>query len=56
MILHGYQIPKNTMVAWSPMLFAEQFKDPDKFIPERWIENKKSFCPHAVRQFSHGPR
>ena len=56
MILHGYQIPKNTLVVWSPMLFAEQFKDSDKFIPERWVENKKSFCPHAVRQFSHGPR
>ena len=56
--LHGYQIPKKTMMAWSPMLFREQFKDWDKFIPERWIDNRieKSICPHAVRQFSFGPR
>ena len=38
--LHGYQIPKKTMMAWSPMLFQEQFKDWDKFIPERWIDNR----------------
>ena len=34
------QIPKKTKMAWSPMLFQEQFKDWDKFIPERWIDNR----------------
>ena len=40
LILHGYNIPKGTLVCWSPMLFRDQFPDPQKFIPERWIENK----------------
>ena len=56
MQLHGYLIPKGTLVTWNYMLFQETFKDYDKFIPERWIENKKEICPHAARQFSHGPR
>ena len=54
--LHGYEIPKDTVVFWSPFLFSEQFPDADKFIPERWIEDKKEICPFSVRQFSHGPR
>ena len=44
------------MVGWNAFLFRNQFPDPEKFIPERWLENKKEICPHAVRQFSHGPR
>ena len=36
----GYHIPKDTMIAWSTILFGEDFPDSDKFIPERWIENK----------------
>ena len=56
LILHGYHIPKNTLIVWNYVLFSDQFTESDKFIPERWIENKKSICPHAVRPFSHGPR
>ena len=44
------------MVGWNAFIFRNQFPDPEKFIPERWLENKKEICPHAVRQFSHGPR
>ena len=39
-VLRGYHIPKDTMIAWSTILFGEDFPDADKFIPERWIENK----------------
>ena len=56
MKLHGYHIPKDTMVGWNAFLFNTQFPEPEKFIPERWIENKKDICPYSVRQFSHGPR
>jgi cytochrome P450 len=34
----------------------EQFPEPTKFIPERWIEDKKTINPFSVRNFSHGPR
>ena len=34
----------------------KQFTDPEKFIPERWIENKKEINPFSVRNFGHGPR
>ena len=39
-VLRGYHIPKDTVIALSPMLFGDDFPDADKFIPERWIENK----------------
>ena len=38
------------------MIFQKQLPEPEKFLPERWIENKKEICPFSVRQFSHGPR
>ena len=56
MTLHGYHIPKGSMVMWNYFMNSETFPDHDKFIPERWIENKEEICPHAARQFSHGPR
>jgi len=34
----------------------KMFPDPEKFIPERWIECKNEIHPFAVRNFSHGPR
>ena len=34
----------------------KQFPEPEKFIPERWIEHKKNIHPFSVRNFSHGPR
>ena len=42
------QIPKKTKMAWSPMLFREQFKDWDKFIPERWIDNRIELVKQLV--------
>ena len=56
MTLHGYHIPAGTWIMWSAMIFKDQYPDSDKFIPERWIEQKKDICPFANRQFSHGPR
>lgn len=32
------------------------FADPLKFLPERWIEQKKSFNPYLVLPFGHGMR
>ena len=32
------------------------FKPIDQFIPERWIEDKQSIHPFAIRPFGHGPR
>lgn len=55
-VLRDYNIPKGTQITWSPFIFQEQFPDHEKFLPERWLENKKEICPFAVRQFSHGPR
>ena len=47
------------MVMWFTKLLGQdpkQFPNPEKFIPERWIENKKAIHPFSVRNFSHGPR
>ena len=57
MVLQGYHIPKDTMLAWSPLIFQQHFEDFDKFQPERWLlQGRKNCPPHAVRQFGHGPR
>ena len=44
------------MVGWNAFVFQKQLPEPRKFIPERWIENKKETSLFSVRQFSHGPR
>ena len=62
MALEGYQIPKGTMVNLFTMNIAkdpQQFKDPDKFIPERWIRgdpDAHDAHPFASLPFGHGPR
>ena len=48
-----------TLVLWFPTLMGQdptQFTMPEKFIPERWIQDKKDIHPFSVRNFSHGPR
>jgi len=47
------------MVLWFSTLMGQdqkQFPEPEKFIPERWIKNKKEIHPFSVWNFSHGPR
>ena len=41
--LRGYRIPANTFVMWSAILLGKDpilFPNPEKFLPERWIEDK----------------
>jgi cytochrome P450 len=58
--IDGYWVPEGTSVAvtsWAASHNAKNFKDPDTFIPERWLDpayasdNKKGMAP-----FSLGPR
>ena len=42
-VLRGYNIPAGTFIMWSAILLGkdpELFPNPDKFLPERWIEDK----------------
>jgi len=58
-VIGGFNIPAGTLATWSTSILgkdANLFSDPDKYIPERWIENKSDIHPFAVRNFSHGPR
>lgn len=62
MILSGYHIPKDTTVIRVGILTSNDekyYKDPEKFLPERWIRG----CPHnqkvdpfANLPFGHGSR
>ena len=59
MIVAGYHIPKDTLVLWSNNMLGmdeSRFPESEKFLPERWLEHKKSIHPFAVRPFGHGPR
>jgi len=62
MVLAGYQIPKGTVVAYLTAISmndSEHFKNPEKFIPERWLRGcpeQHSAHPFAAIPFSHGPR
>jgi len=58
--IDGYWVPEGTSVAvnsWAASHNAKNFRDPDTFIPERWLDeayasdNKKGMAP-----FSLGPR
>ena len=58
-VLHGYEIPKDTMIFWFSAIFSENkamFPNVDKFEPERWLDKDHPIDPYAVRQFSKGPR
>ena len=58
-VIRGHRIPAGTMVMWSNAVIGKDpnlFPEPDKYNPERWIENKHEINPFAVRNFSHGPR
>ena len=58
-VIQGYEVPKGTMIWWmhSIINFDENvFANPNQFMPERWIDNKKEIPKFANRQFSHGPR
>ena len=58
-VIRGFNIPKGTMVTWYTGILGNDrnlFPDPEKYIPERWIENKDEIHPFSVRNFSHGPR
>ena len=59
MIISGYHIPKGTFIMWSTNMLGmdeNKFPNPHEFLPERWIEDKKSIHPFALRPFGHGPR
>lgn len=68
-ILNGYTVPKGTVVVTQNQVTCRRhqyFDDPDSFIPERWLRNNsnteqeskivKSYNPHLVLPFGHGPR
>jgi cytochrome P450 len=44
-IIRGYKIPAKTFVMWSAIITGkdpEIFPNPEKFLPERWIEGKEN--------------
>ena len=50
-VIRGYNIPAGTMVTWFNSVIGNDpnlFPEPDKYIPERWIDNpdlEKYFVP-----------
>lgn len=60
--IDGHFLPGGTSVSvssWCASHSAENFKDPDRFIPERWLPNSKTYLDDkklASRPFSMGPR
>lgn len=55
----GHRIPAGTLVMWFARMMGQdtkQFKNPEQYVPERWIDDKKDINPFTVRNFSHGPR
>ncbi|KAJ8924326.1 hypothetical protein NQ315_007122 [Exocentrus adspersus] len=64
MVLGGYQIPKGTEIITLNIITAnsEEFKDHEKFIPERWLRSTvdeyshKKAHPFAYLPFGFGPR
>ena len=62
MVLEGFQIPKDTIVSYfimNVMKEAKHFKDPEEYIPERWMRGcsrQHEAHPFATIPFAHGPR
>ncbi|XP_001661673.2 cytochrome P450 302a1, mitochondrial [Aedes aegypti] len=58
--LGGYHVPKGTVVVTQNLVSCRQeryFKNPTKFIPERWMrETKEDVNPYLVLPFGHGMR
>ncbi|KAL4959677.1 cytochrome P450 [Aspergillus stella-maris] len=53
---NGYRIPSNALVVanqWSLNMDPEIYPEPEKFIPQRWIDNPKLKKPYL---FGHGRR
>ena len=51
-VIREYKIPAGTLVMWSKSIMGRdpnRFPNPEQFIPERWIENKKEINPFSVR-------
>ncbi|KAH0357426.1 benzoate 4-monooxygenase cytochrome P450, partial [Aureobasidium melanogenum] len=54
----GHMLPEGVTVSTNPFaasMSSVNFKDPFKFVPERWLENKED-DPDASQPFSYGPR
>jgi len=55
----GHFLPENTVVEvvnWAAMRSAKNFRDPDSFIPERWLVHNGFDDHNAWGPFSLGPR
>ncbi|XP_008208149.1 probable cytochrome P450 12a5, mitochondrial isoform X1 [Nasonia vitripennis] len=58
-ILHGYKIPKGTYLIMANQITfmrEENFEDPEKFKPERWLKNDDSFSVYSYLPFGKGLR
>ncbi|KAI4501604.1 hypothetical protein M0802_003481 [Mischocyttarus mexicanus] len=59
--LHGYTVPKGTFVIMANQITSkreENFEDPEKFRPERWLINEMDddFQEYSYLPFGHGAR
>ncbi|KAF2102014.1 isotrichodermin C-15 hydroxylase [Rhizodiscina lignyota] len=60
--ISGYEVPEDTSVYVSQYATnhsVRNFKQPDEWIPERWLEGNKEFASDnrvATQPFSYGPR
>nr|XP_034192784.1 probable cytochrome P450 12a5, mitochondrial isoform X1 [Osmia lignaria] len=57
--LHGYTIPKGTFVIMANQITSqreENFEDPEKFRPERWLNSKKEDTDFSYLPFGYGAR
>ncbi|XP_043675939.1 probable cytochrome P450 301a1, mitochondrial isoform X1 [Vespula pensylvanica] len=59
--LHGYTVPKGTFVIMASQITSqreENFEDPEKFRPERWLTNRvdDDFQEYSYLPFGHGAR
>jgi len=57
----GRYVPPGNLIGvsqWACYHSTSNFKDPDKFVPERWLgeERYKDDRKDAFKPFSHGPR
>ncbi|GBM25942.1 putative cytochrome P450 12a4, mitochondrial [Araneus ventricosus] len=58
-VLGGYKIPAGTMVFISfEEIFADEkyFKNPNEYLPERWLNKEERPPPYSFTPFGFGPR